>query len=171
MDGCPLSILTLDRSYSANLFNLFCDECGALYVATELLKKATSTATKEFREGPAVLGDGQGMSDDEEDEEDGVGSGDVDFHFYCTFSLEFYVRSLMRTEGGRKYVLSDGMKPKIVGRIPMRTELAKNRPYQSVHKVPKFGDFGSDIAQHKAGSCRDISRRIRQQVPLLMVNM
>ena len=47
------------------------------------------------------------MSDDEDDEEDDVGSScDVDFHFYRTFSLEFDVRSLMRTEGGRKYVLS-----------------------------------------------------------------
>jgi len=59
-----------------NLFNLFRDECGALYVATELLKKATSAATKEFPEGPAFLGDWQGMSDDEDDEEDGVGSGE-----------------------------------------------------------------------------------------------
>jgi hypothetical protein len=32
-------------------------------------------------------------------------SCDVDLHFYHTFSLEFYVRSLMRTEAGRKYVL------------------------------------------------------------------
>ena len=59
-----------------NLFNLFRDECGALYVATELLKKATSAATKEFPEGPAFLGDGQGMSNDEDDEEDGVGSSE-----------------------------------------------------------------------------------------------
>jgi len=76
-DGHPLSILTLDTSYSANLFNLFREECSALYAATELLKKATSAATKEFREGPAFVGDGQGMSDDDEDdEEDGVGSGE-----------------------------------------------------------------------------------------------
>jgi len=66
----------LNARYSANLFNLFHEECSALYAATELLKRATSAATKEFREGPAFLGDGQGMSDDEDDEEDGVGSGE-----------------------------------------------------------------------------------------------
>jgi len=31
---------------------LFHEECDALYAATELLKKATSATTKEFREGP-----------------------------------------------------------------------------------------------------------------------
>jgi hypothetical protein len=46
------------------------------------------------------------MSDDEAVKEDDVGSCNVDFHFCRTFLLEFYVRSLMRTQGGRKYVLS-----------------------------------------------------------------
>ena len=38
----------------------------------------------------------------------------------------FHVRSAMRTEGG----------PKMVGRIPMRTEPAKNRPYMSGKILP-----------------------------------
>ena len=48
------------------------------------------------------------MSNDEALKEGDVAASscDVDFHFCHTFLHEFYVRSLMRTEGGHKYVLS-----------------------------------------------------------------
>ena len=73
-DGHPLSILTFDTGYSAKLFNLLREQCDALYAAAELLKKATSAATKEFRDGPAPLEDGEGESEDEDVEEDDLES-------------------------------------------------------------------------------------------------
>ena len=58
-----LSILTLDREHSAKLFNWLCGYCDAL-AGAEGFKKATATATKEFRDGSAL-----GVSEDEDVEE------------------------------------------------------------------------------------------------------
>ena len=77
-----LSILALETEYSAKFFNLLCGHCDALDAGAEVLKKATATATKEFRDGSALLGEAE---DEDVKEEDIVESGtshDADFSFF-----------------------------------------------------------------------------------------
>ena len=83
-----------------------------------------------------------------------VSSCDVDFHFHHTFLLEFEVRSLMQTEGGRKYVLS-----------AMQTEWTRNEaqnsrsdPYadgickkSSVHKCQKLAILDQTLLSIRQG--------------------
>jgi hypothetical protein len=49
-------------------------------------------------------------------------------------------RPIPYADGGRSQICligyADGTRPKMVGRIPMRTELAKNRPYISAKIWP-----------------------------------
>jgi len=76
-----LSILTLETEYSAKFFNLLCGHCNALDAGAEVLKKATATATKEFRDGSALLGEAEGEDIEEEDIDTGT-SHDADFSFF-----------------------------------------------------------------------------------------
>jgi len=59
--------LTLETEYSAKFFNLLCGHCDALDAGAEILKKATATATKEFRNGSALLGEAEDEDVEEED--------------------------------------------------------------------------------------------------------
>jgi len=74
-----ISILTLKTEYLAKLFNLLCGHCNALDAGAAVLKKATATATKEFCDGSALLGEAENK--DVEEEDTGT-SHDTDFSFF-----------------------------------------------------------------------------------------
>ena len=62
------STLWQGQALLMKLSRLLCGHCEALHAGAEALKKATAVATKEFRDGPGLLGDAEAVSEDEDEE-------------------------------------------------------------------------------------------------------